>query len=153
MQIKTELIILQDPTEVGHAKNSVRLLQLVIPTAKIVVGETADDFVLLREQLALTEKSIFLVYPSTVSQSVSDVVIDTDVILLLLDGTWRKVYKLLQLNPWLQAFPALHLDLEGASNYTIRKASRSDSVSTLEASAMMLKVIEPLQDVTPLLMR
>ncbi|MCL1056591.1 DTW domain-containing protein [Shewanella gelidimarina] len=150
MQVKTELIILQDPTEVGHAKNSVRLLELVIPQAQVVVGETAEDFALLREQLALANKPIYLVYPSTASQSVTDIVIDTDVILILLDGTWRKAYKLLQLNPWLQAFPALHLDLDCASNYTIRKASRSDSVSTLEASAMMLKVIEPEQDVTPL---
>ncbi|MCL1050549.1 DTW domain-containing protein [Shewanella abyssi] len=150
MQVKTELIILQDPTEVGHAKNSVRLLALVIPQTKVVVGETAADFSLLREQLQLTDKPIFLVYPSTASRSVSDIVIDTDVILLLLDGTWRKAYKLLQLNPWLLDFPALHLDLDGASNYTIRKASRSDSLSTLEASAMMLKVIEPQQDVTPL---
>ncbi|QQX82415.1 DTW domain-containing protein [Shewanella sp. KX20019] len=150
MQVKTELIILQDPTEVGHAKNSVRLLELVIPQTKVVVGETAADFSQLREQLELTDKPIFLVYPSTASRSVSDIVIDTDVILLLLDGTWRKAYKLLQLNPWLLNFPALHLDLDGASNYTIRKASRSDSLSTLEASAMMLKVIEPQQDVTPL---
>ncbi len=150
MQVKTELIVLQDPSEVGHAKNSVRLMKLVVPETQVFVGETAEDFSALRQYLAKSEKRVYLVYPSEGSELANSCSLDEEVILLLLDGTWRKAYKLLQLNPWLADFPALHLDLESASNYTIRKASRSDSLSTLEASAMMLKAIEPLKDVTPL---
>lgn len=150
MQVKTELIVLQDPSEVGHAKNSVRLLELVVPETQVFVGETAADFSALRQYLTESEKRVYLVYPSEGSELANSCSLDEEVILLLLDGTWRKAYKLLQLNPWLADFPALHLDLESASNYTIRKASRSDSLSTLEASAMMLKAIEPLKDVTPL---
>ncbi|MFT5790604.1 MAG: DTW domain-containing protein YfiP [Shewanella sp.] len=150
MQVKTELIILQDPTEVGHAKNSVRLMKLVIPETQVYVGENTDDFTALREYLAQSKKRVYLIYPSEQSEQAHQGSCDGDAILLLLDGTWRKAYKLLQLNPWLQDFPSLHLDLDSASNYTIRKASRSDSLSTLEASAMMLKVLEPQQDVTPL---
>ncbi|MCL1148264.1 DTW domain-containing protein [Shewanella marinintestina] len=150
MQIKPKLIILQDPSEVGHAKNSVRLMELVIANTQVVVGETADDFAGLREQLALSNKPVYLVYPSDNSVSANETQIAQDVVLLFLDGTWRKAYKLLQLNPWLQDYPALHLDLDSASNYTIRKASRSDSLSTLEAAAMMIKAIDNTQDITPL---
>ncbi|WP_299802789.1 tRNA-uridine aminocarboxypropyltransferase [uncultured Shewanella sp.] len=150
MQVKPELIILQDPSEVGHAKNSVRLLELVIANTQVVVGETPDDFAELREQLAQSSKPVYLVYPSDTSVSANEIALEQEVILLFLDGTWRKAYKLLQLNPWLQAYPALHLDLDSASNYTIRKASRSDSLSTLEAAAMMLKAIDNEQDVAPL---
>ena len=150
MQVKPELIILQDPSEVGHAKNSVRLLELVIANTQVVVGETADDFAGLREQLAQSNKPVYLVYPSDISVSANERELEQEVILLFLDGTWRKAYKLLQLNPWLLEYPALHLDLDSASNYTIRKASRSDSLSTLEAAAMMLKAIDSQQDVAPL---
>ena len=150
MQVKTELIVLQDPSEVGHAKNSVRLMELVIPETQVYVGETPEDFSVLRQYLTNSDKPVYLVYPSDESELAGSNSLGEEVILLLLDGTWRKAYKLLQLNPWLEDFPALHLELESASNYTIRKASRSDSLSTLEASAMMLKAIEPLQDVTPL---
>nr|WP_237732868.1 tRNA-uridine aminocarboxypropyltransferase [Shewanella schlegeliana] len=150
MQVKAELIILQDPSEVGHAKNSVRLLELVIPNTQVVVGETEDDFTTLREQLAQSKKPVYLVYPSDTSVSANETQVEEEVILLFLDGTWRKAYKLLQLNPWLQAYPALHLDLDSASNYTIRKASRSDSLSTLEAVAMMLKAIDEKQNIAPL---
>lgn len=150
IQIKPKLIILQDPSEVGHAKNSVRLLELVIKDTQVVVGQSADDFAELRAQLAQAKQAIYLVYPSDNSVSANQTQVEQDAILLFLDGTWRKAYKLLQLNPWLQAYPALHLDLDNASNYTIRKASRSDSLSTLEAAAMMLKAIDDKQDVAPL---
>lgn len=150
VEISTELIILQDPSEVGHAKNSVRLLSLVIPDTQVVVGETPDDFSQLQRQLNASAKPIYLVYPCDESQNAAKVNFDSGAIILLLDGTWRKAYKLLQLNPWLLQYPALHLDLESASNYTIRKASRSDSLSTLEAVAMMLNIIEPAVDVSPL---
>lgn len=150
MHVSTELIILQDPSEVGHAKNSVRLLSLVIPETQVIVGELPEDFLKLRQYLNASRKPIYLVYPSDKSRNVEEVNLEGEVILLLLDGTWRKAYKLLQLNPWLLDYPSLHLDLESASNYTIRKASRSDSLSTLEASAMMLQAIEPKVDVTPL---
>lgn len=150
MQVKPELIILQDPSEVGYAKNSVRLLELVIAETQVVVGETADDFAALRQQLATSAKPVYLIYPSESSVSAGETRIEEEAILLFLDGTWRKAYKLLQLNPWLQAYPALHLDLDAASNYTIRKASRSDSLSTLEAVAMTLKAIDEEQNVAPL---
>lgn len=150
MSVSTELIVLQDPSEVTHAKNSVRLMALVIPEIQIYVGETPDDFKSLRHYLEGCKKPIYLVYPSDVSSDVVGTQFDKQVVLLFLDGTWRKAYKLLQLNPWLQNYPALHLDLESASNYKIRKASRADSLSTLEAAAMMLKSIEPELKVTPL---
>lgn len=150
MQVRTELIVLQHPSEVGHAKNSVRLLQLVIGDTRVYVGETQDDFSQLREYLNETNRPIYLVYPSDQSRCVDEAAPQKEAILLLLDGTWRKAYKLLQLNPWLLKYPALHLNLASASHYRIRKASRSDSLSTLEAAAMMLKAIDPELDVSPL---
>lgn len=150
MHASTELVVLQDPSEVGHAKNSVRLLSLVIPETQVLVGEGPDDFSQLRQYLDACTKPVYLVYPSDKSKNAEEERFDDEVILLLLDGTWRKAYKLLQLNPWLLKYPSLHLDLQSGSNYTIRKASRSDSLSTLEATAMVLKAIEPKLSVTPL---
>lgn len=150
MKISTELLVLQDPNEVGHAKNSVRLMELVIPETRVYVGEVPNDFISLRKYLKRCSKPIYLVYPSDTSVDVAEAKFDEPPVLLFLDGTWRKAYKLLQLNPWLQDYPALHLELTSASNYKIRKASRTDSLSTLEAAAMMLKTIEPDLKITPL---
>ncbi|MGL4220453.1 MAG: tRNA-uridine aminocarboxypropyltransferase, partial [Shewanella sp.] len=152
-QIKpqTQLLVLQHPCEVEHKKNSVRVLSLVIPDTQVYVGESEADFAALRAQLSRCQRPIYLVYPSEQSLSVEQQMISADCVLLLIDGTWRKAFKILQLNPWLTQLPAVHLPEGYASRYKIRKSSRSDSLSTLEASAYMLKALDKGLDVSPLL--
>ncbi|QLE87357.1 DTW domain-containing protein [Shewanella sp. Scap07] len=145
-----ELIVMQHPSEVGHAKNSVRLMQLVLSNLKVFVGEQSADFVALQHYLNQCGKPVFLIYPSDDSKEIGQAAVPSNAVFILLDGTWRKAYKLLQLNPWLSQYRALHFDLASASNYTIRKSSRSDSLSTLEAAAMTLKQLDNNLDVTPL---
>lgn len=147
---RVELIVLQDPGEVKHAKNSVKLMKAVMKELQVVVGETIDDFISLKRYLDRQAKPIFVLYPSSDSESIGEMSLPKDVILLLIDGTWRKAFKLFTLNPWLNQYPAVHLDLDSPSNYTIRKAKRADSLSTLEAAAMAIKEIEPSCDVSPL---
>ncbi len=150
LSTEVELIVLQDPSEVKQAKNSVKLMRVVCDKLQVYVGETPNDFIELQEYLARQNKPILLLYPSEHSHSINTLPSSQGMILLLLDGTWRKAYKLLQLNPWLQQFPFVHLELDRPSNYTIRKAKRSDSLSTLEAAAMAIKTLEPHTDVSPL---
>ncbi|MFB2682456.1 tRNA-uridine aminocarboxypropyltransferase [Shewanella mangrovisoli] len=151
IQPQTQLVVLQHPSEVEHKKNSVKVLSLVIPNTQVYVGETEADFALLRGQLMDCGRPVYLVYPSELSVSVEQQRLNTDCVLLLIDGTWRKAFKILQLNSWLAQLPAVHLAEGYASRYKIRKSSRSDSLSTLEASAYMLKALEPDLDVSPLL--
>lgn len=148
----TQLVVLQHPSEVEHKKNSVRVLSLAVPKTQVYVGESESDFNGLREYLAACNKPIYLVYPSALSVSVEQQSINPDCILLLLDGTWRKAFKMLQLNPWLAEYPAVHLAEGYESRYRIRKSSRSDSLSTLEACAYMLSDLDPTLDVQPLMM-
>ncbi|MDO6774438.1 tRNA-uridine aminocarboxypropyltransferase [Shewanella sp. 3_MG-2023] len=150
MEAKTEVIVLQHPSEVEHAKNTVKLLSLTLPQTQVVVGESADDFALLRQQLAAANKPVYLVYPCENSQNAADSSVPADCCILLIDGTWRKAFKMLQLNPWLLELPALHIEFEGVSQYLIRKAKRSDSLSTLEATAYTLQAIDSELDISPL---
>ncbi|MCL1047144.1 DTW domain-containing protein [Shewanella electrodiphila] len=150
MTAKTTVIVLQHPSEAEHAKNTVKLLCLTLPATKVVVGETADDFAELQVYLKEAGKPVYLVYPSETSQSAADSGAPEECIILLIDGTWRKAFKMLQLNPWLLELPALHIEFEGVSQYRIRKAKRSDSLSTLEATAYMLQAINPLMDIAPM---
>ncbi|WP_153916484.1 tRNA-uridine aminocarboxypropyltransferase [Shewanella sp. TC10] len=150
MNVKTEVIVLQHPSEVEHAKNTVKLLCLTLPATKVMVGETADDFADLQTYLQQSSKPIYLVYPNETSQSAADSGAPEECIILLIDGTWRKAFKMLQLNPWLLELPALHIEFEGVSQYRIRKAKRSDSLSTLEATAYMLQAISPTLDIAPM---
>lgn len=68
---------------------------------------------------------------------------------LLLDGSWKKAYKILQLNPWLSHLPALHFAAAEKTRYKIRKAQRNDSLSTLESVAWCLENLDEV-DTAPL---
>lgn len=56
-----ELLILQHPLEVHHAKNSARLLHLSVPGSRIVVGEAFNEAALLA--LLPGPRTTVLLYP------------------------------------------------------------------------------------------
>ncbi|KFZ37660.1 hypothetical protein HR45_09560 [Shewanella mangrovi] len=152
MAVPQQLLVLQHPSEVSHTKNSVRLLRLAIPQTQVVVGESATDFAALRQQLQQT--ACALVYPADqdAAAPLAKIAADSPIkTLVLLDGTWRKVHRMLCLNPWLLQLPRLSLDIQHGSQYRIRKAKRSDSLSTLEAAVFALKQLQPQLDITPTL--
>jgi DTW domain-containing protein YfiP len=147
---QTEVVVMQHPSEVGHAKNTVRLLKLVLPQTQIYVGETGEDFIELQHYLATQTKPVYVVYPNEHSKTVAKAGASEAVIIIVIDGTWRKVFRMLQLNPWLLNYPSLHLECEDESQYVIRKAKRSDSLSTIEAVAHTLVALNPATDVAPI---
>ena len=145
-----ELIVLQHPSETKVAKNTARLLALALQNIQIVVGETAQDFRQLQAFCLQHRNDVALLYPSTVSRPLEELNKAHNIkYLLLLDGTWKKAFKLYQCNPWLTALPCWHFAHPPASQYQ-RKAHRSDSLSTLEAAAYGLHLLENI-DTAPLL--
>ncbi len=151
IETKTQLVVLQHPSEVNHAKNSVRLLPLCLDNVRIEVGETQDDFTELKTWLLQQTRPIYLLYPSEDSQDISQADSHQDAILLVIDGTWRKAHKILMLNPWLLELTQLSIEPIQPSNYKIRKSKRSDSLSSLEAAALGINVLEPEVNISPLL--
>jgi DTW domain-containing protein YfiP len=168
MVCDTQVIVMQHPDEVSQSKNTVHLLGLVLPQLQVYIGEIPTDFMALKALISASAGSSYLIYPSDNSISLDALVqgLGEDdqgrqstneqaaprpkLNIILLDGTWRKAYKILQLNPWLLNLPALHLTFEGKSQYTIRKSSRPDSLSTLEAAAYTLQALEPELDIAPI---
>jgi DTW domain-containing protein len=65
-----------------------------------------------------------------------------ELLLVVLDGTWRKSRKMLYQNRLLQALPRLPLTQMPASHYLIRKAHAPDQLSTLEAACYALEQLE-----------
>ncbi|MGL4474048.1 MAG: tRNA-uridine aminocarboxypropyltransferase [Shewanella sp.] len=153
MQSQVQLVVLQHPSEVQHAKNSVRLLKQVLPQCEVHVGELPEDFDCLRQRLAQTSTQVLVAYPSESSVAIETVAIENPAhtTVLLIDGTWRKALKILKLNPWLQEYQAVHLGDDYQGRYRIRKAKRSDSLSSLEAAAYSLAALENELDISPML--
>ena len=139
----TEVLILQHPLEVHHAKTTARLLHLSLARSQRVVGEVFDPAALASPRLSV------LLYPPDppgIGPQTASAPVDgpapENLRLVVLDATWRKSRKMLHLNPWLRALPRLSLDWATPSAYTIRKAHRPGQLSTLEATCQALTQLE-----------
>ncbi len=156
---ETEVLILQHPLEVDHAKNTARLLHLSLPHSRLLVGETFDVSTL--EAALQGPKYTVLLYPHTTPLTGQRVAGGLDnarlqapqqLRLVVLDATWRKSRKMLHVNPLLQALPRWSLDNVPDSLYAIRKAHKPGQLSTLEATCVALMQLEAQPDtVQPLL--
>ena len=164
---QVQVLILQHPLEVAHAKGSARLLHLCLSHSRMLTGEVFDMPACLAWMDAQDAhfggathrhpKYNVLLYPGTeASQShgkrlssalAPEMVPDllqrpSQLRLIVLDGTWRKSRKMLCLNPALQRLPRLSLAPLQASRYLIRQAHRPGQLSTLEATCAALAQLE-----------
>ncbi len=146
--------------EVGHAKNTARLLHLCVQGSHLQAGEVFDGEQLTAwlhapwpGQRADAVVRPILLYPPTPADPQLPVTAPpalpsewlgqpASLRLVVLDGTWRKSRKMLYLNPALQQLPrlALHGVLQG--RYTIRKAHAPGQLSSFEAAALALAQLQ-----------
>lgn len=142
---EADVLILQHPLEVDHAKNTGRLLHLSLPRSRMLTGEAFDEGSL--HDVLKEPKYTVLLYPQTPDEEapaldLAQLKDPSRLQLVVLDGTWRKSRKMLHLNPLLRQLPRLSLDDVPASNYLIRKAHKPGQLSTLEATCAALAQLE-----------
>ena len=146
----TDVLILQHPMEVHHAKNTARLLHLSLPASRLVVGETFDE-AQLQALLPANHYAVLLYPPTPPDQNTQATPEPLDaarltrasqVTLVVLDATWRKSRKMLHTSPALQRLPRLTLIDLPPSAYAIRKAHAPGQLSTLEATCAALGQLE-----------
>ncbi|QQD20567.1 DTW domain-containing protein [Oceanospirillaceae bacterium ASx5O] len=134
------LMILQDKHEARHPLSTAPLLQRSFPDSRLLVGEVfSADEVLGDTALANTA----LLYPLTHKPALAAEHYADVRCLIVLDGTWRKVKKMLLNNPWLTDLPHLALQPQQPGRYAIRTSPRADGVSTLEATVLALNALHP----------
>jgi DTW domain-containing protein YfiP len=145
-QNNVHVVILQHPSEVRKSKGSVDLLALSLHSCQVIIGEKFDDCAVFQSVLAQYKDHIALLYPSDQA-----LVIDTSKnvsakssikCLILLDGTWKKAYRLYMINKMLHKLPHIALSAEIKGHYLIRKTNKSAALSTLEACCHALAVID-----------
>mgnify|MGYP005986236157 CR=1 FL=1 len=142
------IVVLQDPSESKHAKNTVRLLKLCL--RNIVVHITDGSFTPLS---ALNKNNTLVLYPSSTALSMEALIeqsslsetkakcaIDLATIknVVILDGSWSKTHKIWSTQTWLHEIPQMTFAELPESQYRIRKANRKNSLSSLEACAHVL---------------
>lgn len=140
------LHILQHPTEVGHPKGTAALLAASLTRVQLHVGERFAEADWLAALLTDPKVCCAVLWPderaltlpqwrAQCAQQAKEV--QPEVHFILLDGTWRKAYRMLHSNPALLALPRITLgEIEG--QYAIRKKPFPGALSTLEAGYHLL---------------
>lgn len=133
---RTQVLLLQHPSEAGHALNTARLVALGLSTAELRVGELFGE---------LPDDGVqnYLLFPGEEAVPLSSLASGSAPIRLIVpDGTWRKARKLLHLNPAIAGLPRVALPEGLVSRYRVRKAPQPGALSTLEAVVVALNTLE-----------
>lgn len=135
LESRTRVLVLQHPSEAGHALNTARLAVLGLANAELQVGERFDPSLWQRPGYRAC-----LLFPGEPEpRAKAD---DSPRLLIVPDGTWRKARLLLHLNPELAALPRVSLSATGPSNYRLRKAPGPGALATVEAIVQALEQLE-----------
>ena len=137
---RTRVLVLQHPSEVGHALNTAGLAVLGLCNAELRVGERFAE-----ETWRVPGYRACLLFPGEQARALAEMAAEAagePLLLVVPDGTWRKARKLLHLNPALAALPRVSLAEGMASRYRLRKAPGEGALSTIEAIAAALDELE-----------
>jgi len=150
---KIPILILQHPSEVKQTKGTVALLQRSLNRCQVIVGENFSDHPELNEILA--KHQTLLLYPSEQAQDIAllpSIFQQDDFqghqhkppLLVILDGTWKKAYRMFMLSQNLNSLTHVCLPDELAHNgqYLIRKVAKKNALSSLEATCYALALFE-----------
>lgn len=148
----THLLVIQHPSEQKHALNTGRMLALGLNRADLVITESLAEHPHWLSALADPQWLTELLFPGEGVPVIGPRLVDARPRrLVLLDGTWRKARKLLHLNPVLQTLPRVSLPQGLVSRYRLRKVPEVGALSSVEAGAQALRLLEPRLPVDQLL--
>lgn len=149
------VIVLQHPSEVKQSKGTVGLLQQSLSRCQVIVGENFDDCQELKSCLEYYKDNIVLLYPSEQAIPLTKIAINSDnknqvtmleergiKCVIVLDGTWKKAYRMFMSNPRLDDIRHIVLPEGIESLYQIRKTKKDNALSTLEACCHALSLLE-----------
>ncbi|MEW6997073.1 tRNA-uridine aminocarboxypropyltransferase [Colwelliaceae bacterium BS250] len=139
-----EVWFLQHPSEVKQAKGTAKLASLCLENCHIIIGENFTDNDELNRLIIDENKQVLLLYPQdgAVKASTLSAASQLKSVVLVLDGTWKKAYKMYQLSKNLHDIAKITLGGDIKSQYLIRKHHKDADVSSLEACAHALIALE-----------
>ena len=152
---RTSVLVLQHPSEVKQTKGTVALLSRSLSHCQVLVGENFSQHAELNTMLE--NYQVQLLYPSTQAQVLSFTKDEFDKphlncnkknqkpnLLIILDGTWKKAYRMFMLSLNLQALEQVCLPdtLASSGQYLIRKVTKKNALSSLEACCFALALLD-----------
>ncbi len=144
LETRTRVVILMHYLEAKTSTNTARLAQLMLPGSEIrlrgLPGNPMDA-----SGIVEAGRQPLLLFPSADAQELTPEWVAAQpgpCTLIVPDGSWRQCQKVGNREPWLREVPRVKLMPGPPSEYQLRVEPNPHSVSTLEAIARALHVLE-----------
>lgn len=138
----SRVVILQHPRERDMPIGTGRMASLCLSNSELHVGVSWEDTPVLRRAFSDPSRPPALLYPSRAPGEDRETRLPGPVTLIVLDGTWPQTKKILRENPTLAQLPRVAFTPSSPSEYRIRREPKPACVSTIEALALALGMLE-----------
>jgi DTW domain-containing protein YfiP len=130
-------LILQHPHERKKYYSTSKIVLNAISNSKVLYGVTFDES---EVSASLDGKIPYLLYPSQDAIDCSNLNLNDDSTVIIIDGTWVEARKIVYRNKFLQSLPKISFKQPILSQYKIRKQPKDFCLSTLECIGHLLKM-------------
>lgn len=129
--------------ETFQTTNTGFLIESCVPQTERLVYQPGPDAIDLAPILE-GRKNIAILFPGPDAVPLSREVLDNDedFTLVVPDGTWRSASRMVRRDPILRALPRVTVPIGPPTVYTLRRASRHAGLSTFEAFAQAMTILE-----------
>jgi DTW domain-containing protein len=146
---RTKIIILMHPKEYKEEKAATgRFTHLCLQNSEIHMGIDFDSHKIVQEQIHDMRYFPMLLYPGKDSVNLSGSGVlsgflhDRQLLVILLDATWRNARKMFNRSPTLQKLPRIGIVPEEKSRYLIKRQPNDRFLSTIEAAHELMKALD-----------
>lgn len=141
LDLKTRVSLIIHAKELKRTTNTGRLaLQALTNSGMTIRGQSTERLNL--SSLLVPEYETYILFPSEDAVNIEDIRPQKPVQLIVSDGNWRQASKLNTRHPELGHLPRVKIGAENTARYHMRKEHFREGLSTLEAIALALRVLE-----------
>ncbi|XP_077989340.1 tRNA-uridine aminocarboxypropyltransferase 2-like [Glandiceps talaboti] len=155
VDVSTNVYIVQHPHEVVRVLRTVPILDMSLPENKVHVirGRRFNRHALLDK--ITSDPNTLLLFPGPNAVDIETIPRDTgqSYNLILIDGTWPQARGIYSNNRFLHRTKQVKLTLNCVSEYVIRTQPTDAALSTLEAAAFALAILDNKPELTEILTR
>ncbi len=138
---RTGIFVVQHPREARHPIGTVRLLRAALTRLSVQVWSPREE---VQPFVGRLPPGSALLYPSPRAQELASLPLEERPRhLVVIDGTWAQAQSIYKASSLLQALPEVRLTPRAPSNYRIRREPHAYGLSTVEAVAEALHILEP----------
>lgn len=141
-----ELALLLHENEPPRPTTTSKIIQKVLPNSSTYIWQRIDPPQELIDRIQDENTDSWLLFPADRPELVSrskkftGAAPERNTLIIIPDGTWKEVRKIVRKSPWLSDLPLLAFDPETPSRYDLRRNPDKDHLCTAETVTELLKL-------------